>query len=145
VEAISFLLIHSIVGLMTSVTTEEGDLKNGHNAHGANVYLAVRGCDGRAPLGTGTMRWGSSQGIAQNTFNLRYPLQEPQPVTPQLCSPPQYVSRKGRSLEISLDCCVLHQPVGLGERRQNAHRSLATMASEPPDEKSKGITGPDAG
>jgi len=130
---------------MTSVTTKEGDLKNGHKAHGANIHLAVRGCDGRAPLTPGIMRWGSSQGIAQNTFNLRYPLHEPQPVTPQLRSPPLHIVRKGRPLEISLNGGVLHHPVGLGERRQNTHRSFATVAFEPPDEKPKGVTGPDAG
>jgi len=130
---------------MASVTTKEGDLKNRYNPHGANIHLAVSGCDGRTPLVTGIMWWGSSQGIAQNTFHFRNPLHEPQPVAPQLCSPPQHIGWKGRPLEISLYGGVLHQAVGLGERRQNTHRSFAAVAFEPPDEKSKGVTGPDAG
>ena len=130
---------------MTSVTTKEGDLKNGHKAHGADIHLAVSGCDGLPPLTPGIVWRRSSQRIAQNTLNLRNPFQELLPVAPQLRSPPQHVGRKRRSLEIFLNGSVLHQPVGLRKQRQYAHRFLAKMAFEPPDKEPEGVTGPDAG
>ena len=128
---------------MTSVTTKEGDLKNGHKAQGANIHLAVRGCDGLPPLAPGIVGRRTSQGIPQNTLKLRNPFQEPAPVAMQLCSPPQHIVRKRRPFEKSLDGDVLHQPVGLCKQRQYAHRFLATMAFEPPDEEPESVTGPD--
>ena len=130
---------------MTSVTTKEGDLKNGHQTHGANIHLAVRGCDGLPPLAPVIMRRRSPQRIAQNTVQRRNPLQEPPPVAVQLFSPPQRICRKRRASKKSLDGRVLHQSVRLGKRRQNTHRPIAAMAFEPPDKKPKSVTDPDAG
>ena len=120
---------------MAPVTAKEGDSEVENEAFGANIDLAVRGCDDGTPFVSCRIWRGESERGAEDGIKLRNPDQELFPIPPELRQPPCDIHPVGWSLKEFLDSRILNQPIRLGEGRKNAHCAVAltTLESANPD------------
>ena len=120
---------------MAPVTAKESDSEVENEAFGANIHLAVRGCDDGPPFVSCRIWRGESEGGAEDRIKLRNPDQELFPIPPELRQPPCDIHPVGWSLKEFLDSRILNQPIRLGEGRENAYGAVAltTLESANPD------------